>query len=154
MNLRGTPMNSNEKIISIEMKAKLSALWIFVLLNIIFRDIHELFRPGMLEEMMTGIVNGNQVSDVVLLAGGIMLQLPIIMVFLSRALRYNVNRWANILASIATIAIVFINNTTPDLDDMLFGVVEVAALSLIIWYAWKWQSPETQPNRANLEEYA
>jgi Sec-independent protein secretion pathway component TatC len=107
----------------------------------------------MLEEMMTGVVNGTQVSDGVLLAGGIMLQIPIAMVFLSRALRYNVNRWANILAGIATIAIVFINNMTPDLDDMLFGAVEVAALSLIIWYGWKWRSPEPHPNRANLEKY-
>ena len=56
-------MDANQKIFITDMKAKLSTLWIFVLLNIIFRDIHEFFRPGLLEEMMTGVVNGTQVTE-------------------------------------------------------------------------------------------
>jgi hypothetical protein len=147
-------MNMNKKIFALEIKATLSALWIFVLLNIIFRDIHELFRPGMLEEMISGIVNGTQVTDGTLLLGGIMLQIPIGMVFLSRTLRYAMNRWANILAGAITIIFVIINNLSPDLDDTLFAAAEVVALSLIIWYAWKWANPELQPNQQIEEAYA
>ncbi len=44
---------------------------IVVLLNMIFKDIHDLFIPVFLEEMMTGIVNGNQVTEPVLLIGSI-----------------------------------------------------------------------------------
>ena len=88
----------NQKTIGIEIKALLSTLWIFFLLNIIFRDIHEFFRPGLIEEMMTGIFNGTQVTNGMLLVGGIMIEIPISMVLLSRVLKYRLNRWANIIA--------------------------------------------------------
>ena len=131
-------MNINEKIISMEMKARLSTLWIFVLLNMIFRDIHELFRPGMLEEMMT-LLNSGQITEGLLLLGGIMIEIPIAMVPLSQILKSNVNRWTNMIVAIVTMALVFLNNTTPDLDDIFFAAIETISLALIIWYAWQWR---------------
>ena len=91
----------------------LSTLWIFVLLNTLFRDIHELFRSGMLEEMMTGTVNGVQVTEGFLLLGAIVVEIPIAMVLLSRVLKYRVNRWTNFIASILTIAIVLATHPSP-----------------------------------------
>jgi hypothetical protein len=101
-------------------KSVLSTAWIFVLLNVIFRDLHELFRPGMLQEMLSGTVNGVTVTDQVLLLGGIMLQLPLAMVLLSRVLPDRASRWANVVAALAAIAIVFVPTlvtSTPDPDD-------------------------------------
>jgi hypothetical protein len=138
-------MDTNQKLITIDMKTTLSTLWIFVLLNVIFRDIHELFRPGFLAEMMTGTVNSVQVTEGTLLIAGVMLEIPIAMVPLSRILNYSVNRWANIIVGIFTIASVVINNTAPDLDDIFFAAIEVVSLTLIVWYAWKWPKPETEP---------
>ena len=131
-------MISTNKTIGIDIKPLLSTLWIFVLFNIIFRDIHDLFRPGFLEEMMTGIVNGNQITDEVLLMGGIIMEIPISMVLLSRILNYRLNRWANIFAGGISIAVV-ISNGTKDLDDIFFVIVEVISLLLIVFLAWKWQ---------------
>lgn len=135
-------MDANQKLGAMDMKAKLSTVWIFVLLNVIFRDIHELFRPGFLEEMMTGMVNGVQMSEETLLVAGILLEIPIAMVILSRVLRYRFNRLANIIAAVLTIAFI-ISNRPNDLDDIWFLTVGVVALSLIIWYAWKWPQVET-----------
>jgi Sec-independent protein secretion pathway component TatC len=137
-------MDLDQKISTLEMKAKLSTLWIFVLLNMIFRDLHEFGRPGFLEEVMTGIVNGVQITEGLLLLGGIMIEVPIAMVLLSQLLKVRVNRWANIIAGTITIALVLVNNTAPDLDDMFFTAIEVVALSLIIWYAWRWPK-QTRP---------
>ena len=134
-------MISTNKTIGIDIKPLLSTLWIFVLFNIIFRDIHDLFRPGFLEEMMTGIVNGNQITDEVLLMGGIIMDIPISMVLLSRILNYRLNRWANIFAGGISIAVV-ISNGTKDLDDIFFVIVEVVSLLLIVFLAWKWQKQE------------
>jgi hypothetical protein len=134
-------MNSIKKTPGLDMKAKLSTLWIFVLLNVIFRDIHELFRPGFLAEMMTGTVNGNPMTEGFLLLAGIMLEIQIAMVILSRMLKYRINRWANIIAgliSMASIIVVGVN----DLDDIFFAGVEIVALVLIVWFAWKWVNPE------------
>ena len=49
-------MISHHKTIGMDIKALLSTLWIFVLFNMVFRDLHEFGRPGFLEEIMTGSV--------------------------------------------------------------------------------------------------
>ena len=139
MNLLGKGMDFP----TMDMKAKFSSLWIFMLLNVIFADIHGLLKPGFLEEIMTGTVNGTQMTEGLLLLGAIPMEILIAMVLLSRVLRYSVNRWANI--SVGAIAIAFtIGNGAKDLDDMFFATVEVIAMSLIIWYAWQWPKQEAK----------
>ncbi len=139
-------MDTNQKLITMDMKAKLSISWIFVLLNVIFRDIHELFRPGLLAEMMTGTVNGVQMTEGILLVAGIVLEIPIAMVLLSRVLPYRINRWANLIAGVIAIPLV-IGIGPKDLDDMFFATIEVVSLTLLIWFAWKWPNPELSPNK-------
>ncbi len=137
-NDRSIDMVSHQNAVTTDKKALLSTLWIFVLLNMIFRDIHEFFRLGLLEEIMTGVVNGNQVTEQVMLIGGIMVEIPILMVLLSRILDYRINRWANIIIGAMTIALV-IGMGQKDLDDLFFATVEVISLSVIVWLAWKWR---------------
>ena len=119
-------MIDHKKSVGMDIKALLSTLWIFFLLNMIFRDIHDLVRPGLLEEMMTGIVNGTQVTDGLLLVGSIMVEIPISMVLLSRVLKYRLNRWANIILGSITLASV-IGKKPIDLDDVLFTTVSQPA---------------------------
>ena len=128
-----------------DMKTRLSALWIFILFNIIFLEFHKLLQPGFIEEVMTGIVNGTQMTQGVLLLGAIVLEIPIAMALLSRVLKYRVNRWANIIAGAITIAVV-IGNASTNLDNIFFTTIVVASLSLIVWYAWKWPKPMLNPN--------
>ena len=59
------------------MKIKLSTLWIVVLFNITFRDFHEFLRSGYLEELLAMTTNGAEVSQGLLLASAIVLQIPI-----------------------------------------------------------------------------
>ena len=126
---------------TIDMKAKLSTLWIFMLLNVIFADIHGLLKPGFLEEIMTGTVNGTQMTEGLLLLGAVMIEVPIAMVLLSRVLKYRVNRWVNIIAGAMTIALV-INNRPAAPDQIFFATIEVGCMSLIVWYAWTWPKQE------------
>jgi len=39
-----------------------------------------------------------------------------------------------------------INNGTTDLDDTFHMVIEMAALSFIIWSAWRWRNPFYKPH--------
>ena len=128
-------MNLQKQMLTIETKAKLSTLWIFFLLNMIFRDLHELAKSEYLEELING-----QVSEQMLLLAGFMIEVPIAMVLLSRLLPYGANRWANIIAAVILISLAIAYGTN-DLDDIFFLVVEVAALSIVIWSAWRWQNP-------------
>ena len=130
-------MNSNNKTNGMDRKALLSTLWIFVLFNIIFRDLHEFISPGFLEEAITGYVDGMQITERLVFIGAIIVEIPIAMVLLSRVLKYRVNRWVNIIAAAITIVVVF--SSVPTVPaDIFFDAIEVVALSLIIWYAWKW----------------
>ena len=133
-------MTKNPNINLLEMKTKLSTLWIVVLFNMLFRDIHEFARTGFLEEMLAMTSNGAQISEGLLLAAAIFLQIPIGMIFLTQVLSVKVNRWANLIAAIITIVMIVSNNLAPDLDDAFFVVVECVALLLVIWYAWRWSN--------------
>jgi hypothetical protein len=134
-------MNTASERTATDTQAKLSAAWSFVLLNVVFRDIHDLFRPGLLQEMMSGVVNGVQLTDETMLLAGVVLEIPIAMVLLSRLLAYRVNRWANIIAGAVTIPLL-LTNGPKDLDDVWFLAIDVIALLLLVWYAWKWRDPE------------
>ena len=134
-------MNTNKITTGMDTKTILSTLWIFVLFNITFLDIHGILKPGFLEEVMTGFVGGVQMTQGLLLLGAIMMEIPIAMVLLSRVLNYRINRWANIIAGVTTIAGV-IGNSSTDLDTIFVGTTVVVAMLLIIWYAWKWPKQE------------
>ena len=123
----------------IEKKATLSTLWIFVLLNMIFRDIHEIVLPRFMEEMQA---QAALISDELMLIGGIMVEILIVMVLLSRVLPYRFNRPANIIAALFAMA-TLVANGVNDLDDMWFMAIEVIGLLAIIWLAWNWKKQET-----------
>ena len=130
-------MNTNIWTTGMDVRAKLSTLWIFVLFNLIFSEFHRLLQPGFLEEVMTGTVGGVQLSQEVLLLGAMVLEIPIAMALLSRVLKYRLNRWANIIAGAMTIAIVLFN-MSADLDNIFFSTIGVVAMFLVVWYAWRW----------------
>jgi len=116
----------------------LSTLWIFVLLNLFAKDMHELGRPGMLQQIMAGVVDGVTITDELMLLGGVMFEIPILMVLLSQILPYKSNRLANIGAGLLTILIEVYSNLNPDLDNIFFLVIKILALLSVIWVAWKW----------------
>ncbi len=122
---------------------KLSALWIFVLLNILFRDMHELFRFGFLEEIILGTVNGTVMSEELMLYAAIALEVQILMVILPQLLPYRINRLTNIIVGALAIAAVFAVGGPRDMDDIFFATMQILALAYIIWLAWKWPRQET-----------
>ncbi|MCA9925554.1 MAG: hypothetical protein KC421_24455 [Anaerolineales bacterium] len=131
-------MNTNKTIIKMEdMKVKLSTLWIFVMFNMAFADIVGFMNPGALEDIMTGGV-GFEITPGLLLVFSIALEIPIAMIFLSRTLKYGVNRWVNIIASVITILFV-IGGGNTSLSYMFFAAIEVMCMLLIIRLAWTWR---------------
>jgi hypothetical protein len=122
-------------------RALLSTLWIVVMLNILARDIHEILRPGFLQEVIAGSVNGNPLTEGVVLAGGIGMSLQIAMILGSRVLPYRSNRRANIVIGAAAIGalVYFTAMATPDLDDLFFAAVEITALLAVVLTAWRWR---------------
>ncbi len=122
---------------TIDTKTKLSALWLFILLNIIFRDIHQFTLKSHLEMLLTGYYNGTEVTDAILLIGGFVVEIPIAMVLFSLLLSRKIGRPITFIATLMITATLLF--TPPsDLDDMFFLIVELAAILAILWTAWTW----------------
>jgi len=141
-------MNTIKKTTALEdmkinIKMKLSALWVAMMLLYIYADILSLFRPGLIEEMISGRMGPFPVTQGSLLTASILMIIPAVMVFLSLTLRPKVNRWANIIFGVLY-TVVNISNLIGEtwIYYISFGVVEIALTLLIVWYAWKWRNPE------------
>ena len=119
----------------------LSILWVFIILNFFARDIHELGRPGMLEQMMSGTIDGVVVTEMLMLIGGIMIEIPILMTILALLLPHGINRWANIGVGLLTIVMIVAMNLKPDLDNVFFMGIQLIALIGIVGIAWQWRAP-------------
>jgi len=123
-------------------KLQLSALWLFTLLNVIFRDIHQFTMKSHLEMLLTGYYNGMEVTEELMLIGGIVLEIPIAMVLFSLLLKRKVNRITNIVAVLISAGL-FLVEPPSDMDDWFFKIVEFIAFIAILMTAWKWKSDST-----------
>ncbi len=137
-------MNSKNKTSELEdmkinVKTKLSALWVSIMLLYIYADILSFFRPGQVEKMLEGFMGPFPATEGSLLIASILMIIPAVMVFLSITLKPKANRWVNIIFGVLY-TLVNISNLIGEtwVYYLLFGVVEIVFTSLIIRYAWKW----------------
>ena len=137
-------MNADRQTPGMDIRVKLSTLWIFVLLNMIYADIISLMDPA---SPIREVMKGAGLPPGGLLAGAILMETSIAMVLLSRVLKHQANRWANIVAGGINIVAV-IRGGPPRSYYILFATIEVLCMSLIVWYAWKWPNPDV---RAQIE---
>lgn len=109
------------------------------MINMLKADILSLYIPGSAEELAR--TAGETPIPLLMLGAAVMMEISILMILLSRVLMYRVNRWANIITSIITIAFV-VGGGVSYPHYLLIATVEVACLLLIVWFAWKWRNPE------------
>lgn len=127
-------------------KAKLSALWIFAILNYLYCDFIGLIDPTLLKQYITGNVEGLQITQGFLLGAAILMEIPISMVLLSLVLKYAANRWANIIAGTIMTVVQFSTlfvGSSPTVYYIFFSIIEIACTALIVQYAWTWVNPES-----------
>lgn len=117
----------------------LSSLWLFILLNVIFRDFHQLGMAWYLESLLTGYQNGVKITEEIMLMAGILIQVPVGMVLLSHLLKRQWLRPATFLAVPITASGMLLAPPT-DMDDVLHLVIELLAMLAILWTTWHWQA--------------
>jgi hypothetical protein len=135
-NLKSAGVLENVKI---NVKAKLSALWIALMLLYIYADMLSFFRPGQIEEISQGLMGPFPVTQVSLLTASLLMIIPAVMVYLSLALQPAANRWTNISLGILY-TLVNISNLIGEswAYYISFGIVEILITLLIVRSAWKW----------------
>ncbi|MDZ4667449.1 MAG: DUF6326 family protein [bacterium] len=121
-----------------EIKTKLSTLWIVVMLNLIFADILSI----MIELVKKNTIDiiGSDVSTTMAIAA-IVTNIPILMIYFSRALPYKANRLTNIIAALITMLYVIGGGSlTP--HYVIIAGIEVILLLAILWHSWHWKMAE------------
>ena len=121
---------------------KLAALWLFILLNIIFRDLHQFVMPGFLETIMTGRFNGMEITPGLMLIGGIVVSVPISMVPLSLFLERRFLRPLTLGAVLIT-TVTMIPPAPIDLDDAYHLALQLIGIAAITAIAWRWKPAPT-----------
>ncbi len=139
-------MNANAiGVATKDRKVLLSTLWIVTLFNWLYCDVIGVMDPVFLRQNLTGSVGGIQFNEGFLLGAGVLMEIPTVMILLSRVLGYRSNRWANLIAgtimTVVQLSTLFFG-TTPTIYYIYYSVIEVAATAFILWYAWTWQNPE------------
>jgi hypothetical protein len=130
--------------IKVHVKLKLAGLWASFMFMCVYVDVIGFYRPGVIEEILTGFMWKFEITQTVLLSAIVLMTIPSLMVFLSLALPARANRWTNIVvASLFVPASIFNVIGSPWVFYFWFAVIiEVALLSLAIRYAWTWPAAE------------
>jgi len=153
MEMRGTtnPGTALEDV-KVSVKIKVSALWVSVMFCYIYGDFFELFMPADVPGSVQGMLKGaigpiDRRAQLALFGGSLMMAVPSVMIFLSVALKSNLNRRLNIIFGVIYTAIILITMWFSPIY-MFWGPIEVVLTGLIVWYAWHWPMQEApQPSR-------
>lgn len=132
--------------VKVNVKIKLSALWVTVMFFFLYADVLNFYHPGTIEEIKAGLIVGIPINQVSLLGSAILMAIPSVMVFLSLTLKAKANRWANIIVG-AVYAFLGVSEIIDQAVDpwayrILMPLLRVVFSALIVWHAWKWPKQE------------
>lgn len=126
-------------------KSLLSVLWIFLTVNYIYCDVFTMHLAEYLEAFLSGDVGGMKITEEFLLMFAFIMQIPMIMIVLSRALTFKLNKYFNILAGVITTSIqAFTVTMGGTLHYMFFSFFEICTGLLIIYLAVTWKQEEVK----------
>ena len=128
--------------VKVNVKIKLSALWVALMFFYLYNDVFGSFRQDQVEKVLSGEITLNQVS---LFGAAILMAIPIFMIFLSLALPAKVNRWVNIIVGIVYVVVLVLVNLIPAETWAYYAfyeILEAVFIALIVWHAWKWPKQE------------
>jgi MFS family permease len=124
---------------TMDMKSRLSLLWIFYMFNAAYIDITTLYYSVFINHKPEV-----HYTQAFLLGAAVLIEISIAMIVLSRVLKYRVNRRANVVAGVflAAVQLVTLFVGTPTLAYAFLSIVLIATTAVIVWYAWRWCNAE------------
>jgi hypothetical protein len=124
-----------ERIEMEEIRIKLSALWVVLMLTYLLGDVLRIFSG----DFKAGAIGGMQVTQRMYLGMAVLMVMPIVMVFLSLTLKHPANRWTNIVVAVFFFLFNLVGLPTyPSAYDKFLIVVGLVFNALTVWYAWRW----------------
>ncbi|HEY2966514.1 MAG TPA: DUF6326 family protein [Actinomycetota bacterium] len=133
-----TTSSSTLEDVRVGVRPKISALWIAMLILFAYGDIFGFFKPGQIEEVMSGEISGIEITQGFLFAISVYIAIASGMIFLTLVLKPAAARWSNIVLAILYIVSILAAAIGEDAYYLFLSAVEIAMLLLIIRYAWTW----------------
>ncbi|MFW9997432.1 MAG: DUF6326 family protein [Candidatus Odinarchaeota archaeon] len=129
---------------TINVKLKISALWVAVMFFYSYADVLGFYKPGNLNELLTGEIAGLEITPEFLFGSAILVAIPSLMGFFSLIMKAQVNRWVNIILAIIYSLVVIITLLMSGnwAYYIFYAIIELVIYSLIVWYAWQWPLQE------------
>lgn len=123
-------------------KSLLSTLWIFAVLNYLYCDVASLMDNNLLKQYLSGKVEGMEITQFFLLLAGVLMEISISMVLLSKIMPYKSNKILNIIASVIA---TFVQTATlfagkPTMYYLFFSIIEISCTISIFIIALKWRN--------------
>ena len=81
-------------------RLKISALWVVLLFLYAYGDIFGFFKPGQIEDIVSGQISGIDITEGFLFAVSVYVAIASVMIFLTLVLRPAAARWSNVLLAI------------------------------------------------------
>jgi hypothetical protein len=121
-------------------QAKLAAAWTSFMFLYIYVDYFHLYKPGVIDDILAGVVWEFDISQSVLTTMLALMAIPSVMILLSMMLPARANRTANLIVAALYIP-VSLFNAMGESWTFFYGLsigLEVAILALILREAWTW----------------
>jgi Family of unknown function (DUF6326) len=122
----------------IGIRLKISALWVVLLFLYAYGDIFGFFKPGQIQDVVSGEVSGIDITEGFLFAVSVYVAIASVMIFLTLVLRPAAARWSNVVLAIVYVVTVVAAAFGELAYYWFLSVLEIAALVLIVRYAWMW----------------
>jgi uncharacterized membrane protein YhaH (DUF805 family) len=122
----------------------LPLLWVFMMVNYIFCDVFSLFHSETLNQLLSGTVDGIELDEKFLFIFSIIMEIPMLMILVSRLAKHRINRILNVVFPIVLI-VIQVGSLTAGSNTMhyiFFSCVEIATLLVIMRVACSWTSEE------------
>ncbi|MGA4507916.1 DUF6326 family protein [Propionibacteriaceae bacterium G1746] len=128
---------------TIPLQAKLAAAWASFMFFYIYVDILALYKPGVVDDILSGIVWQFDITQTWAITALALLAVPILMVWLSLTLPVRANRIANLVIGSIQVPFAAFNAVgelgQPWMYFYLLGVaLELMLLAFILRSAWAW----------------
>ena len=124
----------------VPVQLKLAAAWTSFMFLYIYVDYIALYRPGLIKNILVGVVFQFDISQTLLTSFLTLMAIPILMVMLSMTLPARANRATNLV--VASLYIPFSAfNAVGESWTFFYGlgvVLEVIVLAVILRFVWAW----------------
>ena len=121
-------------------RAKLAAAWTSLMFLYIYVDYLHLYTPGVIDDILAGIVFEFDISQTFVVIALIIVGTPALMIMLSMTLPARANRTLNLVVASLSIPIA-VFNVAGESWMYFYGlgvVLEVIVLAVILRSAWTW----------------